>query len=69
MGFFVSAPRPRAFLFYQESIALYQSHGESVLWAEGFVLSQAVCFVLENERQISSLEMQRFGSVTPKLLI
>lgn len=30
---------------------------------------ESVCFVLENEWQISSLEMRKFGSVTPKLLI
>lgn len=69
MGFFVSAQSPRAFLSYWERFALYGSLSESVLWAEGVVLSQAVCFVLENEWQISSLETQRFGSVTPKLLI
>lgn len=69
MGFFASVLGPRLFLSYQQSIALYRFLTESVQWAEGFILSQAVCFVLENDWQISSLETQRFGSVTPKLLI
>lgn len=50
MGFFVSAPGPGAFPSYRESVALYQSLSESVLWAEGFVLSPFALFWKTNGR-------------------